>query len=368
MNLVQIRFASLLTLALTGAACSSEDGGSPNQGSGGGAGANSGGAKSTGGTGTSGGASSGGVSAGGGPGSGGESSGGATTSGGTASGGTSSGGSGGGAGGSIADCPAPPAGASPASVTALNAVNTLRVAMGIPCMELVPELNVSAQLHCDYYAANLGNDACIGNAHGEVEGCTGYVGNGIGDRMAAAGYMGKGGLSEVMAFENDPEAAIEMWINSAFHRTPLLSPWYRHMGYGGAEECDTIDLGRGPETPDDVTAIYPYPGQTGLPTAFRGDREGPTPRTPVTTNEWPSSTPIHIYAQDYQIATYQILVDGQTTPLPTTLANDDYDDLIQNPFIFYADEPFASQTTYRVQVSGSQGGTPLAFDWTFTTE
>jgi hypothetical protein len=206
------------------------------------------------------------------------------------------------------------------------------------------------------------------DGHSEIEGCAGFVGASPGDRIAAAGYAGKGGWSEVMAFQNDPVGAIDMWINSAFHRTPLLSPWFRHMGYGGAEDCDVIDFGRGPETPEDVTALYPYPGQTGLPTEFRGDREGPMPRIPESTNEWPSSTPVHVYAQDYQIETYQIMVDGQTTPLPTTLADADHDDLLENPFIFYADAPFADQTTYRVQVTGSRGGAPLAFDWTFTTE
>ena len=40
-------------------------------------------------------------------------------------------------------------------------------------------------------------------------------------------------------------------MNSVWHRTPLVSPWTRHMGYGGAEECDTIDLSNGPDTADD---------------------------------------------------------------------------------------------------------------------
>jgi hypothetical protein len=38
-----------------------------------------------------------------------------------------------------------------------------------------------------------------------------------------------------------------------YHRTPLLSPWIRELGYGMTAECDTIDLGQGEKTPDDAS-------------------------------------------------------------------------------------------------------------------
>ena len=40
---------------------------------------------------------------------------------------------------------------------------------------------------------------------------------------------------------------LSSFIDSVYHRTPVLSPWLRHVGYGGAESCDTIDFGTGPE-------------------------------------------------------------------------------------------------------------------------
>jgi hypothetical protein len=35
--------------------------------------------------------------------------------------------------------------------------------------------------------------------------------------------------------------------------------------------------------------------------------------------------------------------------------------------VLYADLPLAANTTYRVIIEGTRGGTPLNFDWTFTT-
>jgi hypothetical protein len=232
--------------------------------------------------------------------------------------------------------------------------------MAIACSELVTEINLAAQNHCDYYAQNLNNDECISNAHAEVSTCSGFTGENPGDRMSAAGYDGNG-WSEVMAFNNDPEDAVRQWVNSVWHRTPLLSPWYRHMGYGGAEECDTIDLAGGPDTPDDVTALYPYANQTDVPIDFNGANEGPMPPEPPT--GWPSGSPIHIYVRDVEsVVSHRIDVDGTDAPLEHEWIDDG------DQYIFYTYAPFEPSTTYRVRVSLMRGGAPLDFDWTFTTE
>ena len=64
-------------------------------------------------------------------------------------------------------------GASADAVDALALVNTYRVASGVGCATMDPQINLAAKLHCDYYAANTGN--CITNAHVEVEGCSLFV-------------------------------------------------------------------------------------------------------------------------------------------------------------------------------------------------
>ncbi|HWZ87487.1 MAG TPA: hypothetical protein VNW92_01520, partial [Polyangiaceae bacterium] len=195
-----------------------------------------------------------------------------------------------GAGGTIpglTSCPAPPAGAPDNAVIAINAVNTLRLAMGVECANLVLALDKSAQAHCDFYAGNTGNAMCEGgsiSAHDEVAGCTGFTGADPGARIKAAGYSGQG-WAEVMAFNDDPKKAVAQWVGSVWHRTELLSPWWDDMGYGNATKCDVIDLGPGKTMPASTTAMYPYAGQTGVGRSFNGAQEGPMPPAPPT--GWP---------------------------------------------------------------------------------
>ena len=311
----------------------------------------------TGGGGTGGEAASGGTSAGGGSTGGLSAAGGTTSAGGAAQGATA-----GSAG--AAECPDPPAGAPSAAITAVDTINAARLGMGIPCQQLVLTLCTSAQNHCNYYAASQSDAACQpASAHNEIEGCPYFTGVSVGDRIQAAGYTGRG-VSECMAFANDPVRAVTMFINSVYHRTPILSPWKRDMGYGNATGCDTIDFGTGPTTPSTVTAYYPYAGQTGVPTCFRGDRETPTPPAPPA--DWPSGFPITIFAQNLTVTTHTIVVDGTTTELSHQWLDGD-STLGSSAKVLYTDAPLTANTAYRVTIDGTISSAPAHFEWTFTT-
>jgi uncharacterized protein YkwD len=259
----------------------------------------------------------------------------------------------------VTECPAATPAGPPADALAI--VNTLRAHMGLPCMTLVPEINTSAQKHCDYYQQNEADKACIANAHEEVETCPGFVAKSFSARMTAAGYAGQP-RSEVMAFSGDPARAIAMWINSVYHRTPLLSPWLAEMGYGMTEDCDTIDLGlaKGAKPSDAMTAVYPYPGQVDVPVDFDGSHEGPTPPEPPT--GWPSASPVHLYVKSYTVTSHEVFIKQTCEALPHQWLPD------KEQYILYPDKPFAKNTEYRVVIKGTKGGAPLDFDWTFTTE
>ena len=231
--------------------------------------------------------------------------------------------------------------------------------MGLPCMALVPAINTSAQKHCDYYQQNTANKSCIANAHEEVDTCAGFVAKSFATRMTAAGYTGSP-RSEVMAFSGEPASAIAMWINSVYHRTPVLSPWLAEMGYGMTADCDVIDLGLGPKASDDLTAVYPYPGQVGVPLNFDGSREGPMPPAPPT--GWPSASPVHLYVKGYTVTSHDVFVNGTCDALPHQWLPD------KEQYILYPDKPFAKNTEYRVVIAGTKAGKPLSFDWSFTTK
>ncbi|MDP9151937.1 MAG: CAP domain-containing protein [Myxococcota bacterium] len=270
--------------------------------------------------------------------------------------------------GSAATCPAPPVGEPAAAIKAVDAVNAVRTRMGVPCVALVPALDVSAQKHCAYYAANSSNATCTGNPHVEVTSCTGFVAAQFYMREAAAGYTAQGASSEVMAFLGDPAGSVQTWIDSVWHRTPVLSPWYRDMGYGGTPApgaCDTIDFGGGAASPNTVTAVYPYAGQGGVPTSFDGSFEGPTPPAPA--SGWPSGYPVHLYLRGGTVQSHQITIDGTSAPIAHTWIDQTNPTNGRDQYILYADRPLMTNTSYHVVIAATRGTMPLTFDWKFTT-
>jgi hypothetical protein len=267
--------------------------------------------------------------------------------------------------GDAGTCPAP-AGISTNQATALQIVDSTRAAMGSPCATLVPALDTSATKHCAYYAANAASTAtasCIANPHVEVSGCSGFVAANFGDRETDAGYKctwspTQGcGASEVMAFDDNPTAALAQWIGSIYHRSPLLDPRMRDFGYGNATGCDTIDLGEGAgsTTPDDVIVSYPYDGETAVtPLSFNGKQESPTP--PVPPAGWPSALPIHVYmaATSITLTTDEFGVEGGAQLAHQILRPQDAAGYLVNALVLYGNAPLVSQTTYRVHVAGTR--------------
>jgi hypothetical protein len=306
-----------------------------------------------------------------GAGTGGAGTGGAGT-GGAGTGGAGTGGAGTGGNSTLDTCSPPPADAPPITVDALNLVNEIRLAMGSGCMNLVMELNASAQAHCDYGTANRSNPSCSPDAHTEVSGCTGFTGTTVQAREIAAGYPRTLAYTEVaIAIGNNPAAAVPSWINTPFHRIPLLDPWTVDMGYGGAAGCDVIDIGRGtsPAPPDAIT-VYPYDGQIDVPPSWNG-LEAPAPPAPA--GGWPSSYPISVYAQAISVTEHVMTKEGDNIELEhvwldrqSPLVSAGLKGYFTTTALMYG-APFEANTTYRVKVVGTHTGGAFNIEWTFTT-
>lgn len=271
-------------------------------------------------------------------------------------------------------CPPAPADAPEQAVAALAVVNNYRVPAGAGCATMVPEINKAATAHCAYYAMFAMGDMCVANPHLEVTGCAGFTGATPGDRMKAAGYSSFGG-GEVMAFVNSAQGSVDTWVNSVWHRVPILDPWTTHLGYGSSatKACDTIDFGRGTTpAPNNTVVVYPYDGQTNIPLAFNGQYEGPMPPMPGT--GWPSSAPISVYAQKIMVTEHVLTKDGDPTPIEhvwldsqAEIVAQDMRRQLTNVVFMYANKPFEANTKYRVKVSGTYGGGALMKEWTFTS-
>jgi hypothetical protein len=269
-------------------------------------------------------------------------------------------------------CPAPPSGAPANAVTAYQLLNKTRLASGAGCMNLVAALDTSAQAYCSYEANNAGNQTCVAQAHTEVTSCTGYTGADVQSREVAAGYPQSLAYTEVATtFGNDPTDALPNWIDTVFHRIPLLDPWTTDMGYGGATGCDAIDIGRGTSTvPTSTITSYPYDGQTGVPPSWNG-LEGPEP--PAPSGGFPSSYPVSIYAQGLSVTQHVLTKDGDSTPITHVWLDKSSSQLqsgLQGYFLdtaFLYGAPFAANTKYHVKVAGTYSGGTLDKEWSFTT-
>jgi uncharacterized protein YkwD len=269
-------------------------------------------------------------------------------------------------------CPSAPGGAPSNAVQAWTVLNQTRQAAGAGCMNLVTTLDTSAQAHCNYEAANSTNATCISNPHGEVMSCSGFTGVDVQTREVAAGYPKTLAYTEVMTtFGNNPTAAVPSWIDTVFHRIPMLDPWTVDMGYGGAAGCDTIDIGRGMSSMAATgVVVYPYDGQTNVPSAFSGS-EGPAPPAPP--SGWPSSYPINIYAQGLTVTQHVLTKDGDSTPIDHLWLDANSSQIsaglkgyfVDTAFLYGA--PFALSTKYRVKIVGTHTGGALNVEWTFTT-
>ena len=277
--------------------------------------------------------------------------------------------------GGVSACPAPPACATGEARAAIDVENAYRVGMGIPCATMVESINEAASNHCVYHVNATGSCVSMDGPHVEVRGCPDYTGVEFWHRMEATGYPGTA-IWEGMAFLGDGHAAMEQLVHSVWHRTPILSPWIRDMGYGASGACDTVDFGRGRATPDGVVATFPYDLQTGVPTSFDGSMEGPEPPEPPVVDGgvsgWPSGYPVHIFAKGAIVATHTLTVDGDMTPIPHLWivpdGPDDPNHFLGDAHVLYAEEPLMAATTYRVKVIGTYTGGDLDLDFTFTTQ
>jgi hypothetical protein len=239
-------------------------------------------------------------------------------------------------------------------------------------MNLIATLDTSAQAYCTYEATNAANASCVAQAHTEVTGCAGFTGADVQTREVAAGYPQSLAYTEVAtSYGNNPTAAVPGWIDTVFHRIPLLDPWTVDMGYGGATGCDAIDIGRGTSTaPTATVVVYPYDGQTSVPKSWSG-LEGPAP--PAPSGGFPSSYPVSIYAQGLSVTDHVLTRDGDSTPISHLWLDQSSSQIsaglkgyfYDTAFLYGA--PFAANTTYHVHIAGTHTGGTLTKDWSFTT-
>jgi cysteine-rich repeat protein len=263
----------------------------------------------------------------------------------------------------------PPPGQSAAQVEAFHAVNVIRARVGLPGQQLSAQLDQAAQAHANYHSIN-GDDT--GNPHTENVNSSGFTGVQFFNRTTAAGFNGNA-FFEVMAFFNSPQPAVDIWLNSVFHRVPLIHPNATQMGYGGASgvggSADVIDFGSGASEDASQIVLFPPPNATGIERSFDTRFEGPNPPNPPGGGTVTGPI-VSILSDDALVVTVAQLFDGNTS-LPVTIINSSTSGVgafMSGTVAYYATGPAPSGKTFRAHVEGTIGGQTFTRDWTFTTQ
>ena len=175
--------------------------------------------------------------------------------------------------------------------SAVSLLNEFRNAVGAPVVDGDCALAQASKAHADFYVAHISQYNASGlSVHEEDQSYgAGFTGVNFWDRDTAAGFSGGQTSGEVIAFETTPAAALQGWIDTVYHRLPLLSPTTQVIGYGAktsaATACDVIDASGRNSLKTDPIVVWPWPGQHNVPASWNG-LEGPTPPSPP--NGFPS--------------------------------------------------------------------------------
>lgn len=160
---------------------------------------------------------------------------------------------------------------------ALDYLNSIRAKMGLSEVKLNPYLNESAQNHSDYLNINGAPFKSL-DIHLETEGKLGYTGVSVTERVRATGFYEQSGYSfdEGISSHTGLIAAIDMFLNSAYHRMALIDPNLKEIGFGSSSGGVVINyyLSTGWYS---KPVVYPYEGQDNAEVEFIGNHETPNP-------------------------------------------------------------------------------------------
>jgi len=250
---------------------------------------------------------------------------------------------------------------------ALATVNQYRRLAGLTAVTSSSVIHQSALAHAFYtfFNAALPSIRDLG-IHKEDASGQGYVGDNVLSRAQHYGYPPRS-MAEVITHRTDPAAAVSDWIDSVYHRIPLLRTDLLELGYGdaylGPMTVQVMDMSYRAGSSGRVI-VYPVPNQMNVPTEFSG-------------NEIPDPAPNANYPIGYPItATFdrnsKVTIgafhfrDPSGTELPgVTLQPSDE---TENSFAFLANAPLLPGTTYTADLTYTVNGFAGHKTWRFTTE
>jgi len=249
---------------------------------------------------------------------------------------------------------------------ALDTVNRYRRLAGLTPVTSSAVVHESALAHAYYtfFNGELPGIRDLG-IHKEEATAQGYTGDNVLTRAQHFGYPQRS-MAEVITHRTEPAAAVADWIDSVYHRFPLLRTDLVELGYGdaylGPMTVQVMDLSYREKASGRII-LYPAANQVSVPTAFNG-------------NEIPDPAPNANYPIGYPVtATFDRnaavtigafhLRDPSGTDLPGISLPPGNE--TENSFAFLANVPLNPSTTYTADLTYTLNGFAGRKTWQFTT-
>jgi tetratricopeptide (TPR) repeat protein len=264
--------------------------------------------------------------------------------------------------------PQPPPDLAAARKAALDRLNSYRAALGVAPVSEDPAVAEGAEAHAYFYLFNFGQSQLQGlGIHIEDQSLPGFTGSNSLLRDRHFGYAGNRG-AEVINHVAIPEGSIQVWIDSVYHRYPLLARETAVAGYGeaglGILSISIMDLGvADPGRGDPI--VYPRPDQPDVPGYFNG-REVPDP-LPQGAN-YPVGYPVTLHVGTGQTLTVASgkLIGSDNQEVASYTLQPGGSGLTQSEWALLAQHPLTPGARYTVEVVGKVDGQDFSKRWSFT--
>lgn len=262
----------------------------------------------------------------------------------------------------------PPVSLLAARKTAVAAVGDSRKSAQLAAVSEDASLDDAALAHAYYWLFNFGQASEQGVAvHTELKTLPGFTGADSLQRSAHFGYPG-GRSAEDIAHTYSATAAVQRWMDTVYHRLPILDGEALAAGYGeaqvGAISIQILEVGLDrPGTGDPV--VYPAPEQSSVPSLFVGG-EVPDPLPAGTV--YPVGYPITLsLGSAFALrVTAASITDPSGKELAFYALQPGVDsDLNANQFALVPKAPLTAGR-YTVQITGLAGGKRLQAAWQFS--
>jgi uncharacterized protein YkwD len=255
-----------------------------------------------------------------------------------------------------------------------NRFNFRRQQAGLALLSRNAAIDTAAQGHSDYQRIN--NVA----THVQEQGKPGFTGVQVGDRLLAAGYvLPSSGYAygEVVSSRSNTQGAdaAEDLIGAIYHRFIILEPMFKEAGSGAATSTsgttyfttDFAAIGLNGGLASGTVAVYPFSGQTNVPTGVNSDEEEPDPVPNQNRAGYPASVHANL-TSTLTVQSFTIKPHGGAEMAARMLTRSADANTPASAAAIIPLSALSSATTYDVQFVGTVDGIAINRSWSFTTQ